>query len=124
MTTYISHIFQVKAHTIDLTELYLKEGAIVLVSNEPATDWALYERKLPDVDYWVIYTANPELENPEDVTPHDVIIVTKPEGLCKIFYNPDDQERECARIDKQKEIFTKYHWLWNRESKDEEVKKK
>ena len=102
MTTYIGSIEHIKNHTVDLSHLYLKEGSVVLVSNELDNVWALYERSLPDEDYWATYTVEPRLEEPEHVTPHDVIHITREHGFCKIFFNPDDQERECAEKDKVK----------------------
>lgn len=99
MTTWIGIILDVKRHAVDLSKLYLKEGATVLVSNEPGDVWGLYERNLPDEEYWAVYTANPNLESPESVPPHDIIHITRENGLCKIFFSPDDQEKECADRD-------------------------
>jgi len=99
VSSYVGIVKRIKNHTVDLSSLYLKEGSSVLVSNKPNHVRALYERRLPDEDYWATYTANPTLENPEDVSPHDIIHITQPTGFCKVFINLDDQERECAEKD-------------------------
>ena len=83
-------------HCVDLSDLYLKEGAIVLVANSISKPFILYESKLPDEEYFAIYGGT------DSDTPHDVIHVTLRNGLCRIYFNPDDQEQECAEIDFKK----------------------
>jgi len=63
---------KIKSYAVDLSRLYLKEGAIVLVMNDKSHPYSLYERCLPDGEYWASYTANPKLENPDDVSPHNL----------------------------------------------------
>ena len=99
---WIGIIKEVKNHTVDLSDYYLKEGAKVFISNDPKNVVGFYERWLPNEEYWAYYTANPEVENPSDVSPHDIIYITKEKGECKVFIDTDDQERECAEKDRGK----------------------
>lgn len=97
---------QIKEHTVDLSDLYLKEGSIVLVANVSSKPVILYERKLPE---------NMEFENYPFKFLHDVIIVTRRNGICRIYFNPDNQERQCADIDfknkKLQKIINEGHYL-------------
>ena len=99
---YLNSRKRIKEHTVDLSSLYLREGAVVLVSNMcSGVPICLYERKLPDEDDWTFYTDRGE------VSPHDIIHITRRNGVCRIYFNPDDQERECTDVDFKKKKLQK-----------------
>ena len=75
-------------HTIDISDLCLAEGCMVLVCNRVTNINNLYERVLPDELYWATYNGT------DSDVPHDIIHVTKKNGLCMIFFDTDVQERK------------------------------
>ena len=101
MSIYIGVRMKVIDHTVDLSELYLKEGSTVLVADRVSAIHVLYERRLPDEEYWSCYNFS------DSDTPHDIIHIVRKNGICKIFFNPDDQERELAEKDNLKKGETK-----------------
>ena len=110
---YLSTKKRIRDHTVDLSSLYLKEGSIVLVSNMCGIPVCLYQRKLPDENDWIYYTDSGE------ASPHDIIHITRKNGVCRIYFNPDEQERECADTDfknkKLQKIIDEGHYLSHKE---------
>jgi hypothetical protein len=101
MPSYVGTKLKVVDHTVDLSLLYLKEGALVLVSNECNNIKCLYSRTLPGDLEFTTY--------PDEFQHHDIIHITKEDGFCKVFFDREDQERDCAQLDNQNGLKKVYY---------------